>query len=88
MLHKWQIITLKINYGIFDYIKIDINKTTYANKIRNKNKVFNLENELDEPQLESKPKLLFKNISNSNNSKIKAQNPKIQSISQILNQRK
>ena len=76
MLHKWQIITLKLNYGIFDYIKIDINKTTYANKIRNKNKVFNFENELDEPQLESKPKLLFKNISNSNNSKNKSSESK------------
>ena len=70
MLHKWQIITLKLNYGIFDYIDIDINKTT--NIKSNKNKVFNSENELDEPELQSKPKILFKNISNSKNSKNKS----------------
>ena len=49
MLHKWHINTLKLNYGIYDY----------------KNNIFNLENELDEPQLEKKPNLYYKNI-NSN----------------------
>ena len=73
MLHKWQIITLKLNYGIFDYIDIDLdtNKTTNIKSNKNKNKVYNLENELDEPELESKPKLLFKKISISKNSKNK-----------------
>ena len=71
MLHKWQIITLKLNYGIFDYIDIDSNKTTNIKSNKNKNKVFNLENELDEPELESKLKLLFKKISISKNSKNK-----------------
>ena len=67
MLHKWQIITLKLNYGIFDYINIDTNKT--PNTKLNKTKIFNLENEFDEPQQESKPKLLFKNISKNSKNK-------------------
>ena len=69
ILYKWQIITLKLNYGIFDYINLDKNKTPNTNI--NKKKVFNLENELDEPQLESKPKLLFKNISKNKSSESK-----------------
>ena len=77
MLHKWQIITLKLNYGIFDYINLDINKTPDTKSNNNKNKIFNLENELDEPQLESKPKLLFKNISkNSKNKSSDSKNSK------------
>ena len=75
MLHKWQIITLKLNYGIFDYIKIDSNKTT--NTYINKSNVFNFENELEEPQLERKPKLLFKNISkNTKNKSLESKNTK------------
>ena len=64
MLHKWQIITLKLNYGIFDYINIDTNKA--ANRNINKKKVFNFQNELEQPLLESKPKLLLKNITKLN----------------------
>ena len=74
MLHKWQIITLKLNYGIFDYINIDTNKA--ANAKMNKSNAFNLENELDEPQLERKPKLLFKNIKNSKNKSSESKNSK------------
>ena len=54
MLHKWQIITLKLNYGINDY---DVN-----------NNIFNLnvnENELDEPQLENQPNLYLNNFNNN-----------------------
>ena len=74
MLHKWQIITLKLNYGIFDYINIDTNKAT--NRNINKKKVYNLQNELDEPLLESKPKLLFKNSSNSKKKNSASKNSK------------
>jgi len=52
MLYKWQIITLKLNYGIYNY-KEEEN--------------FNLENELDEPQMEIKPITYLKNVDKDNN---------------------
>ena len=60
ILHKWQINTLKLNYGIFDY----------------KNNIFNLENELDEPQLEYKPNLYYNNLYKNYNKKKKKNNLK------------
>ena len=60
ILHKWQINTLKLNYGIFDY----------------KNNIFNLENELDEPQLEYKPNLYYNNLYKNYNIKKKKNNLK------------
>ena len=62
MLHKWQINTLKLNYGIYN----------------SNNNIFNLndcENELEEPQIENKPNLYLNNIKNNyknNKSKIYA----------------
>ena len=52
ILHKWQIITLKLKYGIYNYEEDDN---------------FNLENELDEPQLEIKPTTYLKNMDMDNN---------------------
>ena len=52
MLHKWQIITLKLNYGIYD-----------NNNLLNIN---GFDNELEEPQLENKPNLYLNNIKNNN----------------------
>ena len=52
MLHKWQIITLKLRYDIYDY----------------NNNAFNIndfDNELDEPQLENKPNLYLNNKINN-----------------------
>ena len=54
MLYKWQIIALKLNYGIYNY-KEDEN--------------FNLDNELDEPQMEIKPITYLKNMDMDNNFK-------------------
>ena len=51
MFHKWQIITLKLNFGIYDY-KYNFNLDEY-------------ENELDEPQMQKKPKLYFNVIKNN-----------------------
>ena len=56
MFHKWQIITLKLNYGIYDY-KNNFNLNEY-------------ENELDEPQLQKKPNLYFNKIKNNFNNKM------------------
>ena len=52
MLYKWQIITLKLNYGIYDYNNI-INTNGYDNEL------------LEEPQLEKKPNLYLNNIKNN-----------------------
>lgn len=52
MLYKWQIIALKLNYGIFNY---------------KEDEKFNLENELDEPQMEIKPITYLKNVDMDNN---------------------
>ena len=59
ILHKWQIITLKLNYGIYDFNSI-INTKGYDNEL------------LVEPQLEKKPYLYLNNIKNNvKNSTIK-----------------
>ena len=52
MLYKWQIIALKLKYGIFNNIEEDN---------------FNLENELDEPQMEFNPITYLKNLDMDNN---------------------
>ena len=52
MLYKWQIIALKLNYGIYNY---------------KEDEKFNLENELDEPQMEIKPITYLKNVDMDNN---------------------
>ena len=60
MLHKWQIITLKLNYGIYDYNN-KINTNGYDNEL------------LEEPQLEKRPNLYLNNIKNNvKNCKIKS----------------
>ena len=59
-MHKWQIITLKLNYGIYDFNSI-INTNGYDNEL------------LEEPQLEKKPYLYLNNIKNNvKNSTIKS----------------
>ena len=72
MLHKWQIITLKLNYGIYDYNN------------NNNNDIFNFneyDNELDEPQLENKPNLYL----NNKNNNYKNNNYKNNNINNIIN---
>ena len=59
MLYKWQIIALKLNYGIYNY-KEDEN--------------FNLDNELDEPQMEIKPITYLKNMNMDNNFNVDSMN--------------
>ena len=64
MLYKWQIITLKLNYGIYNF-KEDEN--------------FNLENELDEPQREIKPLTYLKNVNMDNNFNVDSLNKIVKS---------
>jgi hypothetical protein len=64
MLYKWQIIALKLNYGIYNY-KEDEN--------------FNIENELDEPQTEIKPITYLKNMDIDNNFKVDSVNKIVKS---------
>ena len=64
MLYKWQIIALKLNYGIYNY-KEDEN--------------FNIENELDEPQTEIKPITYLKNMDMDNNFKVDSVNKIVKS---------
>jgi hypothetical protein len=59
MLYKWQIITLKLNYGIYNY---------------KEDEHFNIENELDEPQTEIKPITYLKNMDMDNNFKVDSVN--------------
>ena len=56
MLHKWQINTLKLNYGICDSGGSPFNLNDF-------------DNELEEPQLENKPNLILNNIKNNSKNK-------------------